>query len=121
MVNCIAPDLPADLTSGRDDAGLFQRAICSVLIDGLEPTRRYPNTNELLDLGYPDAVLVQVGVKFAPHIFSHVPPNATFFLRHTTAMNDAATRDPRPGNTANLRHRRKGRAIDSITRIRMGA
>ena len=103
--------------SGRDDAGLFQRAICAVFVDRLKPARCHPDTDESLDLGYPDPVLVQVGVKFAAHILGHVPPDATFFLRHTTAMDDAAARNARPGDTANLRHRRKGRAIDSVTRI----
>ena len=80
--------------------------MCSVFVDRLQPARRHANTDELLDFGYPDTVLVQVRVKFPPHIFRHVPPDATLFLGHTTAMDNAAARDARPGNAANLRHRR---------------
>ena len=93
-------------SSGRDNPGLFQGAVCSILIDRLKPPRRYPNADELLDLGYPDAVLMQVGMKFTPHVLGYVPPYATFFLRQTAAMNNASARDAGPGNTANLRHDR---------------
>ena len=107
-VAAFAPDLAVMLSSSRDDPGLFQRAICSVLVDRLEPPRRHPNAHVFVNFGHPDAMLVQIRMKFAPHVLGHVPPDAAFFLRQTPAMNNAAARDARPSNTANLRHKGRG-------------
>jgi len=93
-------------SSGANDTGLLQCAVGSVFVDGLEPACAHSNADELLNLGHPDAVLMQIRMKFAPHILGHVTSDATLFFGQTTAMNDAAARNAGPGDTANLRHRR---------------
>ena len=68
-------------------AGFFQRFVGAVLVDRLQTACGHADTNELLQLRHPDAVLVQVRREQARHIFGHVPANAAFLLGHTATVN----------------------------------
>ena len=85
-----------------DQAGFFQRRESAVLIDRLQTTRGHAHPNELLQLRHPDTVLMEIRAKNAGNVLGHVTANAAFFLGHTAAVNNAATRGPGSGNAANF-------------------
>ena len=91
-------------SSDLDRAGFFERLVSPVFVDRFQAARGHANANELFQLRHPDPVFVQVGNEKARHILGHVPADATFFLGHTAAVNDAAARGPRSGDGANFRH-----------------
>jgi len=107
---------------GLDRAGFFERLVSAVFVDRFQAARGHTNADELFQLRHPDPVLVQVGNEQARHILGHVPADAPFFLGHTAAVNDAATRGPRSGDGANFRHgaemgRKRCRARDDCQAI----
>ncbi len=85
-----------------NNTGFFQRGVSAVLIDCLQPARGDPNAHELFQLRNPNAMLVQVRSKKTRHIFGNVPANASFFLGHTAAVNDAAASGSRSCDAADL-------------------
>ena len=87
-----------------DGAGFFKHFVGAVFVDCLQSARSYADAHKFFQLRHPDTMRVQVGRKKARHIFGHVPADAAFFLGHTAAVNDAAARGPRTGNSANSRH-----------------
>jgi len=90
--------------SDLDRADFFERLVSPVFVDRFQAARGHANADELFQLRHPDPVFVQVGNEKARHILGHVPADATFFLGHTAAVNDAAARGPRSGDGANFRH-----------------
>jgi hypothetical protein len=85
--------LTANRELSRNQAGLFQRGVGAVLIEGLHPARGHADAHKLFQFRHPDAALVQVRAEGARHVLGHVPAYAALFLRHTAAMNDAPARD----------------------------
>lgn len=64
-----------------------------VLIDRLQAACRNANAHKLLQFRDPDAVLLKIGTERSRHVLRYVSSDTTFFLRHTTAMNNAASGD----------------------------
>jgi hypothetical protein len=90
------------ITLYRDHASLFQRCVSPVFVDGLHPACGNPNANKLFQFRHPDAALVQIRTKRPWDFLGYVPAYASLFLRHTTAMNNTAARNPRTCDAANL-------------------
>ena len=82
-----------------DGAGLLQRLVSATLIDRLETPRGNANTDELLQLRYPNTLAPQIGREKAWHHFRDMPANATFFLGQTAPVNHAA---PHRSGTCNI-------------------
>src|ERR1700736_2507862 len=83
-------------------AGLFQGPVGAILIDCLQASGCYPHPDVFFQLRHPNPMLMQVWSEDSRHIFGDVTPHASFFLRHTAAMNDAAAGSSASGDLTNL-------------------
>ena len=84
---CYEPELRCD------QPGLLQGHVGAVLVQGLHAARGDTDPDEFLEFRDPNAAFVQVGAENARYILGHVTSDATFFLRHTTTVNDATACD----------------------------
>src|SRR5687768_11697292 len=75
-----------------DEASLFQRGVGAVLVDGLQGARGELHGHELLQLGHPDALGLQVGQEVTGGGSGHVLTDAALLLSETTTVNFASAK-----------------------------
>jgi hypothetical protein len=76
-----------------DQPGLLQGRVGAVLVQGLHAACCDADPDEFLEFRNPNAAFVQVGAEGTRNVLRHVTSDATFFLRHTTTVNDATAGD----------------------------
>ncbi len=63
-----------------DDTSLFQRHVCTILVDGLQCAAGNLETNEFIELGNPDTLVLKVRGKFTFNDLGYVTANAALLL-----------------------------------------
>src|SRR4029079_10081267 len=92
-----------------DGAGLLQRLVSAILIDGLETARGNANTHELLQFRYPNTLAPQIRRENAWHHFRDVPVSTALLLGQAAPVNNAASHGSGSCNLTNFHGRKKSR------------
>ena len=85
-----------------DQTSLLQRAVGTVLVDGLQGASGKLHFDEFVQFGHPDALGAEVWHDDAFHTLRDVPSDTAFFFGFTAAVDVVAARSANSGDFTNF-------------------